>query len=241
MVALAGESARWWSGPGLTASDAVVVLFAAVAVTVCAPAASAVHELSRQEPSGAIEKEAPLVTSPSEFPYTSRASAVKSCDPPEEMVAEAGLSTRWSSAAGVTFSVYVPVFPADVPVTVCAPATVAVQVAPEHDPFGEIEKVVLPVTSPVELSNRSRPSALNVAEPPAAIVDASALRTRWSSAAGVMKSDDLSVAAPFCAVTVCGQAGVAVQTLPVHDPSGSIEKCVLDVTLPSGLPSESKP
>lgn len=49
------------------------------------------------------------------------------------------------------------------------------------------------------------------------------------------------MAPAFAAVTVCGQAGVAVQTLPVHDPSGSIENCVVDVTFPSEFPFESKP
>ena len=38
---------------------------------------------------------------------------------------------------------------------------------------------------------------------------------------------------------MCGHAGVAVQTLAVHEPSGSIENVVLDVTSPSGLPAAS--
>ena len=50
--------------------------------------------------------------------------------------------------------------PALVPVTVCGPATEAVQMAPVHDPFGAIEKVVEEVTSPSELSYWSRPSAV---------------------------------------------------------------------------------
>ena len=53
-----------------------------------------------------------------------------------------------------------PVLPLFVPVTVCAPASEAVQVAPVQDPFGAIEKVVDAVTSPSELSNASRPSAV---------------------------------------------------------------------------------
>jgi hypothetical protein len=41
------------------------------------------------------------------------------------------------------------VLPALLPVTVCAPAVVAVQPLPVHEPFGAIEKVVLDVTSGV--------------------------------------------------------------------------------------------
>jgi hypothetical protein len=211
------------------------------AVTVCPPASEAVQELSRQEPSGATENAAKAVTSPVELPYTSRPSAVKSCESPAEIVADAGERTRWSRTAAVTSSAYVPVAVPEVPVTVCGPATVAVQVAPEHDPFGEIVKVVPAVTSPVELSNRSRPLASNVADPPAAIDDVSVFSARWSSAAGLTKSEVLLVAPAFSARTVCGQAGVAVQTLRVHDPSGVIEKWVVDVTSPSEFPSASKP
>jgi hypothetical protein len=39
-----------------------------------------------------------------------------------------------------------------VPVTVWAPAVVAVQTAPVQEPFGAIVKVVVGVTSPSELS-----------------------------------------------------------------------------------------
>ena len=57
-----------------------------------------------------------------------------------------------------------------VPVTVCAPAAVAVQVAPVQEPFGAIVNVVAAVTLPSELSNWSRPCAVYVWEPPEAIV-----------------------------------------------------------------------
>ena len=53
-----------------------------------------------------------------------------------------------------------PLLPLFVPVTVCAPAELAVQVAPVQEPFGAIEKVVVAVTSPSELSYWSRPSAV---------------------------------------------------------------------------------
>ena len=52
----------------------------------------------------------------------------------------------------MTCSDAVPVLPPSLPVTVCAPATVAVQVAPVQEPLGPIVNVVLAVTSPSELS-----------------------------------------------------------------------------------------
>ena len=51
-----------------------------------------------------------------------------------------------------TCSAAVPTAPRNVPVTVCAPATAAVQTAAAHEPFGEIVNVVLDVASPSELS-----------------------------------------------------------------------------------------
>ena len=92
------------------------------------------------------------VTLPSELPYASRASAWNDCDAPAPIVADAGVRARWSSVPGTTSSENVPVLPASVAVTVWGPATVAVQVAPEHEPSGEIENVAAAVTSPVELS-----------------------------------------------------------------------------------------
>ena len=50
--------------------------------------------------------------------------------------------------------------PGVVPVTVCAPAVEAVQVAAEQEPFGLIVKVVLPVRSPRALLYWSRPCAV---------------------------------------------------------------------------------
>jgi hypothetical protein len=58
-----------------------------------------------------------------------------------------------------TLSEAVLVLPESFPVTVCAPADVAVQLAPVHDPSGAIEKVVNAVTSPSELFEASKPCA----------------------------------------------------------------------------------
>ena len=60
----------------------------------------------------------------------------------------------------MTCRLAVPVLPPLVPVTVCAPAVVAVQVAPVQEPSGAIVNVVVPVTLPSELLNWSRPCAV---------------------------------------------------------------------------------
>jgi hypothetical protein len=59
----------------------------------------------------------------------------------------------------LTVSEPVLVLPPLFPVTVCAPAAVVVQTLPLHDPFGRIENVVAPVTSPRELLNASNACA----------------------------------------------------------------------------------
>ncbi len=82
------------------------------------------------------------------------------CMPPAAIVAVAGLITMWLLLPASTCSVAVPVFVDFVPVTVCVPAFDAVQVAPVHEPSGLIVNVVVEVTSPIELSYASRPSAL---------------------------------------------------------------------------------
>jgi hypothetical protein len=76
------------------------------------------------------------------------------------MVAVAGLIAMWSSAPAPTCSDAVAVFVPFVPVTVCAPATDAVQVAAVQDPFGAIENVVADVTSAMALSYWSRDCAV---------------------------------------------------------------------------------
>ena len=54
-------------------------------------------------------------------------------------------------------------------------------------------------------------------------------------------SDAVSVEPPSVPVTVWAPATVAVQTLPLQEPSGPIEKVVAPVTSPSGLPYWSRP
>jgi len=95
-----------------------------------------------------MENVVDAVTSPSELFAASKPCAVKACGAPMLVVAVDGLIVMWSSAPEPTWSEAVPVLPAFVPVTVCAPVADAVQVAPVHEPFGEIENVVVAVTSP---------------------------------------------------------------------------------------------
>src|SRR5712691_2474351 len=83
-----------------------------------------------QVPSGPIENVVKAVTSPSELFDASKPCAVYAWKPPAPIVALDGLITMWSRLPAPTCSEAVPVLPAFVPVTVCAPATEAVQLAP---------------------------------------------------------------------------------------------------------------
>jgi hypothetical protein len=65
-----------------------------------------------------------------------------------------------TAAPGLTVRLLVVVTPPSAPITVCAPATVAVQVAPVHEPSGLIVKVVELVTSPRLLPYASEPVAV---------------------------------------------------------------------------------
>src|SRR5690349_24254558 len=77
----------------------------------------------------------------------SKAVAVYAWLPPAVMVALAGLMVMWSSEPAFTVRVAVAVFPPLAPVTVCAPATVAVQLAAVQEPSGVMLKVVVAVMS----------------------------------------------------------------------------------------------
>ena len=225
----------------LMVSEAVFVFPALLPVTVCGPPDVAVQVLPLQDPFGAIEKVVLEVTSPSELLAASKPWAVYACDPPATMVALEGLMEMWSRAPPPTCNEAVPVLPPLLPVTVCAPEAVAVQVARVQDPFGPIENVVLAVTSPSELLNWSRASAVYACEPPDVIVAEAGARARWSSGPAVTVSDAVLVLPASFPVTRCVPADVAVQLPPVQDPFGPIEKVVLDVTSPSELFEASKP
>jgi hypothetical protein len=67
--------------------------------------------------------------------------------------------------------------PAAVAVTVWAPAAVAVQELPLHEPLGAIANVVEDVTSPMGFPPESKASTVYGCEPPAAISEADGLTT----------------------------------------------------------------
>src|SRR6266540_2690420 len=194
-----------------------------------------------QEPSGAIENVVKEVTSPRELFEASKPWALYVCDVPALFVALEGLIVMWSSAPAPTCSEAVPVLPALVPVTVCGPATDAVQVAPVHEPFGEIENVVVEVTSAIGLSYWSRDSAAYVWDAPDAMVAETGASPRWSNAPGFTVSDPVLVFPELLPVTVCEPETVAVQTFAVHEPFARIENVVRAVTSPSELFAASKP
>src|SRR5437762_12812113 len=96
------------------------------------------------------------------------------------------------------------VAPPALPVTVCAPAAVALQELPLQEPLGPIEKVVLEVTSPIGLSEASCPCAVYFCEAPAVIVAAEGLTTMWSmSALGVCCGDAPALAPLVLAIAGC--------------------------------------
>src|SRR5205807_8177192 len=107
-----------------------------VPVTVWEPAAVAVQVAAAQVPVGLMPKVVDELTSPMSLLKTSKPSAVYAWWPPAVTLALAGLSTRWSTGAAVTVSEAVPALPPSGPVTVWAPAMVAVQLAPVQDPSG---------------------------------------------------------------------------------------------------------
>src|SRR3954462_6432177 len=83
--------------PASTVSDAVELTPLFVAVIVWLPPPVAEQTLPLQDPSGAIEKLVPAVTSPSEFPPASKPCAVYDCEPPDAIVALPG-NTRCDPA-----------------------------------------------------------------------------------------------------------------------------------------------
>jgi hypothetical protein len=151
-LAEVGDSARWSSAPAVTLRAAVLVWLLLIPVTVCEPTVVAVQTLPAHEPSGLIENLVLEVTSPIGLPEESKLCAVYDWVLPAAIVALEGLITMWLLVPASTWSVAVPVFVDFVAVTVCVPALEAVQAAPVQEPSGLIVKVVVAVTSPIELS-----------------------------------------------------------------------------------------
>src|ERR1700730_2069758 len=127
MVAWAGARPMWSKPPGLTRSVAVADLPLLVPVTVWVPALVAVQLVPVQLPAGAMLNVVAVVTSPMLLPYWSAAVAVYVALPPARIAVEAGAIVNVPTGPGVTVSGTVAVLPVSVAVTVCTPATVAVQ------------------------------------------------------------------------------------------------------------------
>jgi hypothetical protein len=148
MLADAGLIVSELKLPALTVRLAAAVLPLSLPVTVCAPATVAVQVAPVHEPSGLIVKVVELVTAPRLLPYASEPIAVKLWLPPEVMLADAGLIVSELRLPAFTVRLATAVLPLLVPVTVCAPATVAVQPDPVHEPSGLIEKAVPLASTP---------------------------------------------------------------------------------------------
>jgi len=79
---------------------------------------------------------------------------------PSLIVPELAVMVSIGRVMAVTFRLAVALIDPSVPVTVCDPATVALQLVPVHEPSGAMVKVVAPVTSPRELPYWSEPDAV---------------------------------------------------------------------------------
>src|SRR3954453_12101149 len=158
------------------------------------------------------------------------------------MLAGSGRMTMWSTAAAsVPCSVAAPLTSPTVPVRGGGPAAAAGQVGAVHEPSGAIVNVVIAFWLPRRFSYWSRPKAVYVCDPPGTIVADDGASTRWSRAPGLTVRTAELVSPLLIAVTVCAPAVVAVQMLPVHEPSGLTVKVVPRVKSPSELPAASNP
>src|SRR5438552_14186472 len=162
MLEILDEIVMWSRGPGSTLSVAVAGLGAEdVPVTVWGRVAVAVQacvDWLHDPSAGEIVKPVPLVTSPRLLPYLSVPEAVYVCDPPAVMVAEPGAMVSEAMGPGVTVKDAVAVLEPSVAVTVCGPATVAVQFATVQDAAGPVVDVVAPVALPRSFPYWSKPS-----------------------------------------------------------------------------------
>src|SRR2546426_8486554 len=119
----------------------------------------------------------------------------------------------------MTVKLAVAVLPPSLPFTVCAPATVAVQIAPVHEPFGAMVKVVEAVTSPRLLLLASKPVAVYAWLPPAGIVAVAGLIVMRPSAPAVKVTDPSVFATGVRMDSVLGSAVVdAEMQVPNPEP-----------------------
>ena len=143
----------------------------------------------------------------------------------------------------VTLSEAVPVLPPLVPVTVWAPAAEAVHVAPVHDPFGAIEKVV------IDGDVAERVVVLVAALGRVGLRAARADRRRGGREHEVVERRRQSRSAwrcwscrRRCPVTVCGAGRWSrCRSRRCRTPFGAIEKVVLGGHVAERVPDASKP
>ena len=216
-------------------------------VTVCTPGKAAVQVAPVHPPSGVIVNVVRLVTSPVGLPNASTPVAVYSRDRPA-VIGPAGVTVRAAVAAATTSSVTdprtVPPVSCTVPVTVRAPARVALQRPSEQEPSGSMSKVVTAVRSPVGLPNASSPTAWKERLSPAVRSPAGpTVRVDGGPAATVSGTEPVTSRSPTAtvAVTVCEPARVAVHAAPSHEPSGAILTTASSVRSTTGLPPASSP
>ena len=135
------------------------------------------------------------VTSPVGLPYASLPAARYSPRRPA-VTGPAGVTVSADVGPGVTSTATDPltVRPSrsTEPVTVCAPARVAVQVAPEQEPSGAIVNVASAVRSPTGFPQASVPVARKVRDVPAPIVPAGATVSVISGPAVTRRGADRS-------------------------------------------------
>lgn len=132
------------------------------------------------------------------------------------MVAEAGERLSDANGPTVTANDAVAVAELSVPVTVCGPATVAVQLAALHDPSGLMLKVVAAVTLPRSFPYWSNASTAYVMLLPAWMVVVRGLRVMRSTGPPVTVSGEAPAIVFHSPTTWCGPAFVVEHVLPAH-------------------------
>src|SRR5436190_1844454 len=143
-------------------------------------------------------------------------------------------TVRWASGPGVTSASIVAVTDPAVAVMWCLPATVALQVWPQHEPSGSMASLADGPTSPTSLPYRSVPCMTTVSDVPARN-ESAATSDRCSSAAAITTIEIGLAVGPLVVVTVCSPAVVAVHVAAEHEPSGAIDNGVDVVTSPASL------
>src|SRR5436190_17311110 len=148
-------------------------------------------------------------------------------------------TVRWASGPGVTSASIVAVTDPDVAVMWCQPATVALQVWPQHEPSGPKASEAGGPISPRSFPYRSVPCMTTVSEVPARNEPA-AISDRCSRAAGTTCIAAVAWKSPLVTVTSCGPAAVEVHAAWSQPPPlTAIDDTA--VRSPNWLPKASNP